>query len=142
VISKVTCCPDKGCAGHGEKKVAAAEEMAIAPSRWSVAWDLFAWMGHRRFARHWSVPQIRAELKDRFEIEVSADLIEDYTARYEVMVAARESDLVRLVAEYEAALLELLACGLPELSRVPFCSHWSTSGAQRRSCGRRGQHGT
>jgi hypothetical protein len=58
-------------------------------------------MGHRRFARHWSVPQIRAELKDRFGIDVSADLVEDYTAKYEVMVAARESDLSRLAAEYQ-----------------------------------------
>jgi hypothetical protein len=101
VVSKVACCPDKGCAGHAEKQVAAAEEMAIAPPRWAVSWDLFAWMGHRRFARHWSVPQIRAELKDRFRIDVSADLVEDYTAKYEVMVAARESDLARLVTEYQ-----------------------------------------
>jgi len=100
VVSKVTCCPDKGCAGHGEKRVAVAEEMSIAPPLWAVAWDVFAWMGHRRYARHWSVPQIRAELKDRFEIEVSADLVEDYTAKYEVIVAARESDLARLVTEY------------------------------------------
>lgn len=100
VVSKVACCPDKGCAGHAEKQVAVAEEMAIAPPRWSVSWDMFAWMGHRRFARHWSVPQIRIELKDRFGIEVSADLVEDYTGKYEVMVAARESDLARLQTEY------------------------------------------
>lgn len=98
-VNKVTCCPDKGCAGHAEKQESAAE-MWIAPPFWSVSWDLFAWMGHRRFARHWSVPQIRAELRDRFRIEVSADLVEDYTAKYEVMVAARESDLARLVTEY------------------------------------------
>ena len=59
--------------------------------------------GHRRFARHWSVPQICAELKDRFGMDVSADLVEDYTAKYEVMVAARESDVDRLVAEYREA---------------------------------------
>jgi len=100
VVSKVAFCPDKGCAGHAEKHVAAAEEMAIAPPTWSVGWDVFAWMGHRRFARHWSVPQIRAELKDRFGIAVSADLVEDYVAKYEVMVAARESDVERLVLEY------------------------------------------
>lgn len=99
IVSKVICCPDKGCAGHAVK-LASAEEMAFAPPRWAVSWDLFAWMGHRRFARHWSVPQIRTELKDRFGIEVSEDLIEDYTSRYEVIVAARESDLARLVLEY------------------------------------------
>jgi hypothetical protein len=100
VVSKVVCCPDKGCPGHAEKQVSAAE-MSLAPPRWAVSWDVFAWMGHRRFARHWSAPQIRAELKDRFGIEVSVDLVEDYTAKYEVIVAARESDLARLVAEYQ-----------------------------------------
>jgi len=100
VVSKVACCPDKECPGHSERLVSPAE-MSIAPPYWSVSWDLFAWMGQRRFARHWSVPQICAELRDRFKIEVSADLVEDYTAKYEVMVAARESDLVRLVAEYK-----------------------------------------
>jgi hypothetical protein len=99
VVSKVACCPDKGCPGHGEKLTSVAE-MSLAPRYWSVSWDLFAWMGHRRFARHWSVPQICAELKDSFRVEVSADLVEDYTEKYEVMVAARESDLERLVAEY------------------------------------------
>ena len=99
VVNKVTCCPDKACAGHAEK-VKSTAEMSLAPPCWSISWDLFAWMGHRRFARHWSVPQIRAELKDRFRIEVSADLVEDYTAKYEVMVAARASDLARLVTAY------------------------------------------
>ena len=100
VVSKVACCPDEGCAGHAQKQAATAQEMAIAAPLWSVSWDMFAWMGHRRFARHWSVPQIRTELKDRFGIEVSADLVEDYVCKYEVMVAARESDVERLVLEY------------------------------------------
>lgn len=99
VVSKVAGCPDPGCAGHAEKVVSACE-MSIAPPYWSMSWDLFAWMGHRRFARHWSVPQICAELKDSHGVEVCADVVEDYTAKYEVMVAARESDIERLVAEY------------------------------------------
>ncbi|MDI7266863.1 MAG: hypothetical protein QME96_02580 [Myxococcota bacterium] len=99
ILSKVACCPDKGCPGHGEKLVSASE-MSFAPPFWSVSWDLFAWMGQRRYARHWSVPQICAELKDRFGIVVSRDLVEDYTAKYEVMVAAREGEVERLVDEY------------------------------------------
>jgi len=99
IVSKVACCPDKGCLGHGEKLVSPLEKSLAAPF-WSVSWDLFAWMGHRRFARHWSVPQICAELRDRFGIVVSRDLVEDYTSKYEVMVAARESDMERLVEEY------------------------------------------
>jgi len=74
--------------------------MSIAPPHWTVTWDLFAWMGHRRFARHWSVPQIRAELADTYDIKVSSDLIEKYIAKYEVMVAAREGDVDSLVEQY------------------------------------------
>jgi hypothetical protein len=100
LVSKVARCPDKGCPGHASIQVSPME-MMIAPPLWTVTWDLFAWMGHRRFARHWSTPQIRAELKDSRGIEVSVDLVEDYTAKYEVMVAARESDITRLVAAYQ-----------------------------------------
>ena len=64
-MTKVTCCPDKACAGHAEKVMSAAE-MSLAPPFWSITWDVFAWMGQRRFARHWSIPQICAELKDRY----------------------------------------------------------------------------
>jgi hypothetical protein len=80
--------------------VGAEAELAIAPPYWTATWELFAWMGHRRFARHWSVPQIRYELQDRYSVEVSADWIEDYLRRYQIIVAAREGDLERLRKEY------------------------------------------
>lgn len=99
VVAVVCRCPDKSCPGRGEKRVS-EDLMALAPPHWSVSWDLFAWMGHRRYGRHWSVPQIRAELWDRFGVTVSDDVVEDYTAQYEVMVAARESDLERLREAY------------------------------------------
>jgi hypothetical protein len=90
MVSKIAHCMNKECAGHQEV-VASAAEMSLAPPFWTIGWDVFAWMGHRRFARNWSVPQIRAELADSFGIAVSPDLIEDYLKRYQVMVAARES---------------------------------------------------
>ena len=99
LVSKIAHCPDKGCPGHTEV-VEPAAEMGIAPPYWSIGWDVFAWMGHRRFARSWSVPQIRAELKDSHGIAVSEDLIEDYIKRYQVIVAARESSPERLADEY------------------------------------------
>jgi hypothetical protein len=99
LISKIAHCPDKGCPGHQEV-VEPAAELSIAPPYWTIGWDLFAWMGHRRFARSWSVPQIRAELKDSYGIAVSADLIEDYVKRYQVILAARESSPERLADEY------------------------------------------
>jgi len=27
---------------------------------------VLGWLGHRRFVRHWSVPQLRAELQDTY----------------------------------------------------------------------------
>jgi hypothetical protein len=90
LVSKIAHCVDKACLGHQEV-VESAAEMRLAPPFWTVGWDVFAWMGHRRFARSWSVPQIRAELADSYGIAVSPDLIEDYLKRYQVIVAARES---------------------------------------------------
>jgi hypothetical protein len=90
LVSKIAHCMDKECPGHQEV-VASAREMILAPPFWTIGWDVFAWMGHRRFARHWSVPQIRAELADSYSIAVSPDLIEDYLKRYQAIVAARES---------------------------------------------------
>ena len=99
VVSKLAHCPDVDCPGHAEK-IAPIAEMNLSPPHWTIDWKLFLWMGQRRFARSWSVPQIRSEMKDSFGIAVSSDLIEDYLKRYQTMVAARESDPVRLVDEY------------------------------------------
>lgn len=90
LVSKIAHCMDKGCPGHQEV-VESAAEMSLAPPFWTIGWDVFAWMGHRRFARNWSVPQIRAELADSYGIAVSPDLVEDYLKRYQAIVAARES---------------------------------------------------
>src|ERR1700678_4673913 len=90
MVSKIAHCMDKACPGHQEV-IESAVEMSVAPPFWTIGWDVFAWMGHRRFARSWSVPQIRAELMDRYSITVSPDLIEDYLKRYQAIVAARAS---------------------------------------------------
>jgi len=92
-------CPDRNCPGH-HVTVSPKEEMAIAPPRLIVAWDVFAWIGHRRLARHWSVPQICAELSDSHRIDLSEDAVEDYLRRYEVMVAARHTDLEQMRKAY------------------------------------------
>lgn len=92
-------CPDRGCPGY-RGTVSPREEMAIAPPRLAVGWDVFAWIGHRRYARHWSVPQICAELSDSHAIDLSEDAIEDYVRQYEVMVAARHMDLDQMRKAY------------------------------------------
>jgi hypothetical protein len=92
-------CPEPDCPGH-HQSVSSWGEMAIAPPRLTVAWDVFAWIGHRRFARHWCVPQICGELCDSQQIDLSEDAIEDYVRRYETMVAARHGDLAELRKVY------------------------------------------
>ena len=54
-------------------------ELSISMPRWCMGWDVFCWLGHRRFARHWSVPQLRAELTDTYQIRLSDDAIERYS---------------------------------------------------------------
>jgi hypothetical protein len=66
--------------------------MRLAMPYCVLGWDVLCWLGHRRFARHWSVPQIRQELKDRFAIPLSEDAIEQYVFRYQGMVAAEQQD--------------------------------------------------
>jgi len=63
VVSKLAHCPDIDCPGHAEV-IAPIAEMNLSPPHWMIDWKLFLWMGHRRFARSWSVPQIRSEIKD------------------------------------------------------------------------------
>ena len=102
-------CPDPDCQGHSES-VSSWDEMAIAPPRLAVAWDVFAWIGHRRFARHWCVPQIRGELADSHRIHLSEDALEDYIRRYQVMVAARQADpkeLRKIYAEKKPLVLSI-----------------------------------
>ena len=100
VIRLVHCttpeCPDFG------KTVGRELEHAVALPYWSVTWDVFSWMGHRRFVRHWSVPQLVAELNDRYGIGASADWVEDYLRVYQIMVYAHESDTTTWAAEYES----------------------------------------
>ena len=69
---------------------------------WLIGWDVFCWMGHRRFARHWSVPQIRGELADTYQIPLSADAIEDALRRYQTMLTARQQAPEVLAAAYRS----------------------------------------
>ena len=92
-------CPDPDCQGHCGT-VSPREELAIAPPRLTIAWDVLAWIGHRRFARHWSIPQICGELSDSRKIDLSQDAIEDYVRSYQMMVAARHGDFEQLRKVY------------------------------------------
>lgn len=99
LVNRLVHCVDPDCAGH-HRTVSPEAEAAIALPRSILGWDLFCWIGHRRFARHWSVPQIRAELLDSRQIKLSDDAIEDALRNYQRMLAARQEDPSVLAEEY------------------------------------------
>jgi len=98
-VSKLMHCPDAACSNH-RGTFSPEQELTLAMPRWLIGWDVFCWLGHRRFARHWSVPQLRAELLDSYAIGLSEDALEDYLQRYQCMLAARQQDFALLKEEY------------------------------------------
>jgi len=99
IVCRLVKCIDRTCPGN-HRTVSPESEAAICLPRSIFGWDVFCWIGHRRFSRHWSVPQIRGELQDGYKIRVSDDAIEDVIARYQAIVAAREQDPERLAEIY------------------------------------------
>lgn len=99
IVSKLVHCHDKDCPGH-HRTFSSEEESSITMPWWSIGWDVFAWMGFRRLARHWSVPQLKAELSDGHGIDLSDDTVERYLRRYRTMTAARHQDPEVLSEEY------------------------------------------
>lgn len=98
-------CPDPSCPSR-PGTLSPSAELSLAPPGWLVGWDVFCFIGHRRFARHWSVPQIRHELADTYHVHLSDDAICLYLRRYQAMVAARQQDpeLLRQAYRDTAAL--------------------------------------
>jgi hypothetical protein len=101
LICKLNHCPDPQCPGHPRTK-SPEIEASIAPPHWAIGWDVFCWIGHRRFSRHWAISQIRAELRDAYRIPLSEDAIGQYIHRYQAMLAARQQDPEALRRHYEA----------------------------------------
>jgi hypothetical protein len=101
LVCKLNHCPDRACPGHSRTK-SPELEVTIALPKWAVGWDVLCWVGHRRCSRHWSVPQIRAELRDAYGIELSADSLARYLRHYQVMLAARQEDPAALRRQYQA----------------------------------------
>ena len=99
VINRLVNCPDPSCESRG-RTFSPEAELSISMPRWCLGWDVFCWLGHRRFARHWSVPQLRLELNDTHRIRLSEDAIETYIGRYQTMLAARQQDPARLAEAY------------------------------------------
>ena len=67
VVCKLVHCPHQGCPAH-TRTISPEAETALALPWWVLGWDVVCWLGQRRFARHWSVAQLRAELADTYQI--------------------------------------------------------------------------
>src|SRR5436190_22457509 len=55
VVNRLVRCPDPTCESRGQTFSPEAA-LYLSMQRWCMGWDVFCWLGHRRFARHWSVP--------------------------------------------------------------------------------------
>ena len=99
IVCKLVHCPERGCPAH-PRTISPEAESALAMPWWVLGWDVVCWLGQRRFARHWSVGQIRAELADTYQIRLSDDALERSIRRYQQMLAARQHDPQQLAAAY------------------------------------------
>jgi hypothetical protein len=108
MICKLNRCPDPTCPGHARTK-GPELEITIALPQLAIGWDVFCWIGHRRCSRHMAVSLIRSELLDDYAIQLSADAIEQYIRRYQLMLAARQQDPEALRRDYESAAEILLS---------------------------------
>ena len=70
LICKLNHCPDPPCPGHAKTK-SPEHEITIALPHWAIGWDVFCWIGHRRFSRHMAIPRSRAELLRRLRASSS-----------------------------------------------------------------------
>ena len=101
LVCKLNHCPERNCSGHSRTK-SPELEAAIAPPRWAIGWDVFCWLGQRRFSRHRSIAQIQTDLRDDYGIELSEDALTKYARRYQHLLAARQQDPELLRRHYES----------------------------------------
>src|SRR5215475_8822778 len=108
LVCKLAHCPARACPAHTQTLSPEAETTITMPW-WVLGWDVVFWLGHRRFARHWSVQQLRTELAGTYHIPLSDDAIERYIHRYQQMLAARQRDPQQLAAAYAQVDAVILA---------------------------------
>jgi hypothetical protein len=99
LVCRLAHCSDRACPARGET-LSPAAELSLTLPWWLVGWDVFCWMGQRRFVRHWSVPQIQAELQETYHIDLCRDTLVNYLRRYQNLVAARQQDPQQLAQAY------------------------------------------
>jgi hypothetical protein len=108
LICKLNHCPDPACPGHAKTK-SPEREITLALPQVAIGWDVFCWIGHRRCSRHMAISLIQSELLDDYGIKLSADAIDQYIRRYQIMLAARQQDMESLRRQYES-VAEIILC--------------------------------
>ena len=99
IFCHLTHCVNSDCSGKSIT-YSPPSEQALAMPYWLIGWDVFAYIGHRRFSRHWSVSQICTELRETYQIIISHDIVENHIRYYQTIVSARQSDFQILSKEY------------------------------------------
>lgn len=99
VSCRLVWCLNPVCSQYHRPLSPEAEKFLSWPG-WCMGWDVLLWLGFRRFARHWSLPQLQAELWDSYQIRLSLKTLAAYVRRYQVMLAAYHQDLKRLRTVY------------------------------------------
>jgi hypothetical protein len=92
-------CTNPACAEYNQLLGPDAERRIACP-QWRIDWEILLWIGFRRYKRHWSIPQIQAELLDTYQLALPVALLADYLRRYQTMVAARHMDPAQLQQAY------------------------------------------
>jgi len=108
VVCRLAHCPQQVCPARTQT-ISPEAETALAMPWWVRGWDGVCWLGQRRFARHWSVGQLRTELADTYQIPLSHDAIDRSLRRYQQMLAARQREPQQLAAAYAAVDAVVLA---------------------------------
>ena len=89
-------CPHDDCSQSGT--LGPEQEIDYALPRWLIGWDVFCWIGHRRFARHWGIPQIRQELEDTYRMYVVRELTRRRVLFAEPLLSSTMDEVRRLMA--------------------------------------------
>lgn len=101
MICKLNHCPDRNCPGHAKTK-SPEQELRSALPHWAIGWDVLCGIGHRRFSRHWAIPQIRLELNDTYAITIAEDSIARSIRFYQTILAARQQDPEVVRRQYQS----------------------------------------
>jgi hypothetical protein len=132
VVCKLAHCSDRQGAARAKTRSPYAATTLTQPW-WRIGWEVCCWRGHRRVARHWSVPQSRGARVDTDQRPLSADAIEEAFQRSQTIRAARQ----QAPQVGAAASRHVEALGLSSEGLQPEKGHETRSGVRELNAKRR-----